>query len=69
MSTDATQATVSTGQLLTAEQLADRWQVSKAHVYRLARDGHIPAVRIGRYFRFRLTAIEKWESTQDGSTP
>jgi hypothetical protein len=35
--------------LLTAEQVAARWQVSTAHVYRLARDGKVPTVAIGRY--------------------
>lgn len=47
--------------LMTAEQLADRWQVSKAQIYRLAREGRIPAVPIGRYYRFRLDAIAAWE--------
>jgi excisionase family DNA binding protein len=42
------------GSLLTADDLAQRWQVSKHQVYRLARDGRVPTVRIGRYFRFRL---------------
>lgn len=51
--------------LLTAEELADRWQVSKAQVYRLARDSRIPAVAIGRYYRFRVTAIEAWEASQE----
>lgn len=50
-----------TGQLLTAEQLAERWQVPKAHVYRLARDGRIPVVELGRYKRFRVDAIERFE--------
>jgi excisionase family DNA binding protein len=49
---------------MTAEQLADRWQVPAAHVYRLARSGHIPVVTLGRYRRFRLDAIEAWESQQ-----
>jgi excisionase family DNA binding protein len=52
--------------LLTAEQLADRWQVSKDHVYRLTREGHIPSVPIGRYRRYRLRAIEAWEADQEG---
>ena len=51
--------------LLTAEQLADRWQVSKAQIYRLAREGRIPVVMIGRYQRFRVTAVEAWESDQE----
>ncbi len=50
-----------TGQLLTADQLAERWQVPKSHVYRLAREGAIPTVQVGRYRRFRLDAIERWE--------
>jgi excisionase family DNA binding protein len=44
------------GQLLTADQLAERWQVPKSHVYRLTRDGTIPAVKLGRYYRYRPTA-------------
>jgi len=51
----------SSAQLLTTDQLAERWQVSKAHVYRLAREKRIPAVAIGRYYRFRLSSIEAWE--------
>lgn len=48
-------------QLLTAEQVGDRWQVPKAHVYRLARDGRLPCVRVGRYMRFTVAAIDAWE--------
>jgi excisionase family DNA binding protein len=55
----------SAARLLTAEQLADRWQVSKAQIYRLARDSRIPAVAIGRYYRFRVSAIEAWEASQE----
>jgi excisionase family DNA binding protein len=51
----------SSARLLTAEDLAERWGVTKAQVYRLARDGRIPTVPIGRYYRFRLAAIEAWE--------
>ena len=48
-------------QLLTAEQLADRWQVKKSTVYLRTREGSIPAVRIGRLYRYRLQAIEQYE--------
>jgi excisionase family DNA binding protein len=47
--------------LLTAEQLAARWQVPKSHVYPLTREGRIPTVRLGRYYRYRLAAVEAWE--------
>lgn len=51
--------------LLTADDLAERWQVSRAQVYRLARDGHLPTVTIGRYYRFRPEAIESWERERE----
>jgi excisionase family DNA binding protein len=52
---------MSAGQLLTADDLADRWQVPKSHVYRLTREGAISTVRLGRYYRYRLDAIERFE--------
>ena len=55
------------GQLLTAEQLARRWQISTAQVYRLAREGSLPCVALGRYRRFRLPSIEAWEAAQEAS--
>ena len=51
-----------TGQLLTAEQLAARWQVPVSQIYRLTREDHIPAVRLGRYVRFAPAAIEQFEN-------
>ncbi len=50
------------GRLLTADELAERWQVPKSHVYRLTRGGGLPAVRLGRYYRYRLAAVEAWEA-------
>ena len=57
-----------TAQLLTPEQLAERWQVSKAHVYRLTREDKIPTVKLGRYYRYRLDAIERYELGVDDKT-
>jgi predicted DNA-binding transcriptional regulator AlpA len=56
------------GQLLTAEQLAERWQISTAQVYRLARGGAVPCVPLGRYRRFRVASIEAWEADQEAAT-
>lgn len=58
-----------TGQLLTADQLAERWQVPKSHVYRLTREGQVPAVKLGRYYRYRLDAIERFEVGQSDGDP
>jgi excisionase family DNA binding protein len=42
------------------------WQVAKSQVYRLAREGRLPAVAIGRYYRFRLAALIEWEQNGGG---
>lgn len=46
--------------LLTARDLAERLRITTDTVYRMARQGRIPAVRVGRTWRFRETAIEGW---------
>jgi excisionase family DNA binding protein len=52
--------------LLTADDVAERWQVSRSQVYALVRAGKLPTVAIGRYYRFRLDALIEWE--QHGGT-
>ncbi|MGH2964772.1 MAG: helix-turn-helix domain-containing protein [Solirubrobacterales bacterium] len=50
--------------LLSPEELADRWQVTKAHVYCLTREKLLPdevVVHLGRYYRFRLEGVEEFE--------
>lgn len=47
--------------LLTADELAARWQVQTSQVYRLTREGALPTVRLGRYYRYRLAAVEEFE--------
>jgi excisionase family DNA binding protein len=51
---------------LTAAQIGERWQLPATAVYRLARENRLPVVQIGRYRRFRLADVERWE--QDGGT-
>jgi hypothetical protein len=53
---------------LTAEQLAERWQLvggdgkpKAAHVYRLTRSGQLKVVRLGRYYRYRIDDIVDFE--------
>ncbi len=50
------------GDILTAEQLAARWQVTVGWVYEKTRSGEIPRVPLpGRYYRYRLDVIEAFE--------
>jgi excisionase family DNA binding protein len=53
-------------QLLTAEQVAERFQIPRSHVYRLTREGRLPCVKLGRYRRYRIAEIESFEA--DGGT-
>ena len=49
-------------EILTAEQLAERWQVRTDWVYAKTRSGEIPCIPIpGRYKRYRLDVIERFE--------
>jgi excisionase family DNA binding protein len=55
---DSTKPTVRT--LLTAEDVAQMTGMGVDWIYAQARLGRIPTVRLGRYRRFRLEAIEQW---------
>ena len=46
--------------LLTAEDVAERLGVTPQWVWAQARAGRIPHVRLGRYRRFRESAVESW---------
>jgi excisionase family DNA binding protein len=46
--------------LLTAEEIAERLGMKTQWVWAQARAGRIPHVRLGRYRRFRESAVEAW---------
>jgi len=46
---------------MTAAQLGQRWSVPTSQIYRLTRDGRVPSIRLGRYVRYAVTAIEDFE--------
>lgn len=47
-------------QFLTTEEVMDYLQINLRTVYRLIRAGRIPAVRIGRQWRFQKADIDTW---------
>jgi len=47
-------------ELMTLEEVADYLRVTKTTVYRLLRQGKIPANKVGRQWRFDKTSIDKW---------
>jgi len=56
---------------LTTEEVLEYLQVNLRTVYRLIKAGKIPAVRVGRQWRFRKSDIDAWLDSQHSrpSTP
>src|SRR5579864_4338758 len=52
---------------LTTEEVLEYLQVNLRTVYRLIKAGKIPAVRVGRQWRFRKRDIDAWLDSQRGS--
>lgn len=46
--------------LLSIDDLAEYFQVSKKTIYRLLEQKQLPAVRVARQWRFRKQDIESW---------
>jgi excisionase family DNA binding protein len=57
---DAEPTAVDMDRLLTADELAERLGMKTEWVWAQARAGRIPHVRLGRYRRFRESAVEEW---------
>ena len=49
---------------LTTEEVLEYLQVNLRTVYRLIKAGKIPAVRVGRQWRFRKRDIDAWLDSQ-----
>jgi len=47
-------------EILTVKQLADYLQMDEHTIYRLAKSGKIPAMKIGAEWRFKKALIDKW---------
>ena len=46
--------------LLTAEEVAELLRVTRGWIYAETRAGRIPHLRLGRYVRYRESAIREW---------
>jgi excisionase family DNA binding protein len=54
--------------LLTAEQVEFLLEVDKSTIYRMAADGRLPAIKVGRQWRFPAAPIHELLSSADGRT-
>jgi len=49
-----------TDDVLTITELACYLKIPKSTLYKLVREGSIPSQKIGRHWRFRKIAIDRW---------
>lgn len=54
---------------LTTDEVLEYLQVNLRTVYRLIKAGRLPAVRVGRQWRFRRTDIDAWLDTERARAP
>jgi len=54
--------------ILTADEVAALLRVTKGWLYAETRAGRVPHLRLGRYVRYRRSAIERWlDGLEQGS--
>ena len=54
---------------LTTEEVLGCLKVTPRTIYRLIREGDLPAVRVGRQWRFRREDLENWLAARVASGP
>lgn len=52
--------------MLTAKDVQDLLQVDRSTVYRMAESGRLPAIRVGKQWRFPAAQIQEWVADQMG---
>jgi excisionase family DNA binding protein len=47
-------------EIMTAQEVAEYLRLAEATVYKLAQAGDIPAVKVGRAWRFKKNMLDEW---------
>lgn len=46
--------------VMTIEELSHYLKISRSTLYKLAQEGKVPCQKVGRHWRFRKEAIDRW---------
>jgi len=46
--------------IMTVHDLAKYLRLSESKIYKLAREGSVPAMRLGKTWRFRKSLVDEW---------
>lgn len=45
---------------MTIDELSEYLRISRSTLYKLAQEGRVPCKKVGRHWRFRKRAIDRW---------
>lgn len=51
---------VTENEIMTAQEVAEYLRLNEMTIYRLAQEGKLPALKIGRSWRFKKELIDEW---------
>jgi len=54
--------------VLTIEELSAYLKISRSTLYKLVGEGKIPSQKVGRHWRFRKEAIDRWLEESKGKS-
>jgi excisionase family DNA binding protein len=57
-----------TQQLMTVDEVADYLQLNRQTISRMAQRGELPAVKIGRHWRFRRETLDRYLDEEAAKT-
>ena len=48
------------GDIMTIDEMSDYLRISRSTLYKLAQEGRVPCQKVGRHWRFRREAVNRW---------
>ena len=57
------------GHVQTIEELSVYLKIPKSTLYKLVREGKVPSQKVGRHWRFRKEAIDRWLDETQAEEP
>ena len=55
--------------VMTVEEVAEYLRIPRSSLYKLAQEGRIPCQKVGRHWRFRREAVDRWLDARPPQRP
>ena len=55
--------------VMTIDELSGYLKIAKSTLYKLAQEGKLPGQKVGRHWRFRKDAVDRWLEEFPARTP